>query len=254
MIPENIYGHSKRLNWIVSHLQKTDKVIEVGCGTGSMITIPLAKAGYSINGFDLDKTSIEYGQRLLRRQGLEGTILSSKNLSELEKCPDVIIASEVLEHLNDRDLEQMLMIIRDKLKHGGLLLITVPNGYGWFELESFLWFKTGIGYLMEKLHLVGIIWRIKERVFGCHRGEPYPPSTLADSPHVRRFTWSSLSALLSQYGFEVVSNMGSVMFAGPFSNLFFTSIEPIMRLNCKLGGWFPKIAAGYYVACRLPCK
>jgi hypothetical protein len=53
-------------------------------------------------------------------------------------------------------------------------------------------------------------------------------------------------------GFEVINITGSVLFAGPFSNMLFTGVTSIMRLNCALGRLFPRIASGFYIACRLP--
>lgn len=34
---ENIYGPKKRLNWMISQIDKADTIIEFGCGTGFMI-------------------------------------------------------------------------------------------------------------------------------------------------------------------------------------------------------------------------
>ena len=250
LIPENVYGHSKRLEWIVSCLEKDSIIIELGCGTGSMITIPLAAQGYRVTGIDLDNRSIEFGRDLLHRRGLPESILCRQDLQDLNWKADVLIASEVLEHLHHDQFDGILSTIKDKLADDGLLLVTVPNGYGWFEMESFLWFKTGLGWLLQGSRIAGTVEWIKSMLFRCGRGEPYPPSTLADSPHVQRFTYQSIQRLLAKHGFEVLSVTGSVWFAGPFSNLFFTGVGPVMKLNCLLGHWMPRFSAGFYVACR----
>jgi SAM-dependent methyltransferase len=250
LIPENVYGHSKRLEWIVGHLQKDMTIIELGCGTGSMISIPLAVHGYQVVGVDMDHQSIEFGRKLLHAHGLSASILRRQKMQDVGFKPDVLIASEVLEHLHDEELEKVLIEIKNKLAHGGVLLVTVPNGYGWFEMESFLWFKTGVGWLLQRTRIAGTVEWIKSVLFGCRRGEPYPPSTLADSPHVQRFTYQSIQRLLAKHGYEVLSATGSVLFAGPFSNLIFTGIAPVMKINCLLGKWMPRFSAGFYVACR----
>jgi 2-polyprenyl-3-methyl-5-hydroxy-6-metoxy-1,4-benzoquinol methylase len=171
------------------------------------------------------------------------------DLSELNLVPDVVIASEVLEHIQDRDLINILSTIRQKLKLGGLLLVTVPNGYGWFEMESFVWFKTGIGRILQSLRIVGFINKLKFLVFGKDI-ETLFPSTLSRSSHRQCFTHHSIVKLLEDNGFEVIGSEGSVLFAGPFSNLFFTGIRPIMKINCILGGWLPRFASGFYISCR----
>jgi SAM-dependent methyltransferase len=248
LIVENIYGHQKRLLWLLKHLQQREQVVELGCGTGYMIARPLALSGYRVLGIDLDQASIEYGKTILASEGLPTTILQTVNLADLEFRPDVVIASEVLEHIPTPQLDEIIELIRAKLAPGGKLLVTVPNGYGWFELESFLWFKVGIGLLLEKLQLARIIRRLKHILVGGH-DYPYP-STIADSPHVQHFTYHSIQRLLRDHHFVIEETTGSVLFAGPFSNLFFTGFKPLMRLNNWLGSRFPQRAAGFYLACR----
>ena len=225
--------------------------MEFGCGTGVMITLPLAKMGYSVFGVDLDEKSIAFGQKIFDREGLNPKTLKPMDISLLDVAPNVIIASEVLEHIPDKDISNIIRTIRHKLKPGGLFLVTVPNGYGWFEFESFMWFKIGIGKIMERLQIVRVVNALKFLLFGGDI-EPSYPSTLSGSSHVQRFTHSSIQTLLDSEGFIVINITGAVFFAGPFSNMLFTGVKPIMKLNCALGRWFPRIASGFYIACRLP--
>ena len=78
-------------------------------------------------GIDLDEPSISYGRDLLRRNSL---------------APDAL-------RVADLGLST-LSTIRDRLRPGGRLLVTVPNGYGWFELEARLWFWAGIARLFHR--------------------------------------------------------------------------------------------------------
>ncbi|TLD41827.1 MAG: hypothetical protein JETT_1917 [Candidatus Jettenia ecosi] len=245
---ENIYGHTKRLLWILSNIKKNDTIIELGCGTGCMITLPLAKLGYSIVGIDTDKSSIEFGQRVFSQEGISPEILKVSNIEKLDINPDIIIASEVFEHMPDKDLGVTLTKIYNKLIPRGKLLVTVPNGYGWFELESFLWFKVGIGKLLEWTQVTRVVNKIKHVIVGTDFESPYS-STLSASYHVQRFTFKSIQELLQKHHFKVVAVSGSVLFAGPFSNLLFTGIQPIMQLNCSLVKWFPRLASGFFVEC-----
>lgn len=247
-IPENIYGHRKRLNWLLAQVTKHDKIVEFGCGTGYMIARPLLLAGYDITGIDLDQASITYGQQIFQREGLPTARLQAVDLAKLEFQPSVIIASEVLEHINDDTLETIFQLFHQKLTDDGQLLVTVPNGFGWSEMEGFLWFKTGLGDWVERLRIGAVIRKTK---YFFWRATDIPePSTVADSPHVQQFTYDSIQQLLQNHGFEVQSRTSSVLFAGPFSNLFFTGIEGIMRFNSVLGDRFPRRACGFYLACR----
>lgn len=249
VIKENIYGHLKRLQWIISHITGADTIVELGCGTGSMISLPLTRMGYFISGLDTDEKSIAFGQKLFQKEGFDPKTLKRMDLSELDMIPDVIIAAEVLEHMHREDLLNTLCTIREKLKPGGLLLITVPNGYGWFEMESFVWFKTGIGRLLERSKIVSFVRHLKGVLFGKEIDTLYP-STLSNSSHLQRFTYHSIIRLLEDNGFEVAGSEGSVLLAGPFSNLFFTGIRPVMKINSLLGNWFPRWASGFYISCR----
>lgn len=246
---ENVYGHRKRLSWILSHIRPDEQILEVGCGTGSMISLPLARLGYHVVGADTDSASIAFGKELCDKMNLDPSLLRFEHLSQDSSYPKGIIVSEVLEHLSDHRLFTLLLEIRAKLLYGGLLLVTVPNGYGWFEMESFLWFRTGIGKLLEKSKLLGLMGRVKRLILGAAIELPYP-STLSSSRHRQRFTYRSIQTLLERNGFEVTEITGSVLFCGPFSNLFLTGIAPVMGINCLLGRWFPKVASGFYVACR----
>ena len=117
-------------------------------------------------------------------------------------------------------------------------------------MEKYLWFDLGIGRLLTILKLPQIISKAKKILLGPNIDFEYP-STLSDSPHVQRFTLKSILALLNKNDFEILDKTGSVLFAGPFSNIFFTGIKPMMNINCMLGKCFPRIAAGFYVACKI---
>lgn len=247
-VHDNIYGHGKRLRWILEQLHPKQRIIELGCGTGYMITLPLAQRGFSVQGVDLDEASIQLGRRIFAEHGVATETLQAVDLAAMEPV-DVIIASEVLEHNRDEELTALLDCIRSRLQASGLLLVTVPNGYGWFELESFLWYRLGLGRLIEFFRIDRVIRHLRRRLAGSDPSDD-PPSTLCHSPHVQRFTRRSIQQRLTQAGFEVVGCVGSVLFAGPFSNLLFADVHPVMRLNHLLGTWFPDVAAGFYVACK----
>ncbi|MFH1539290.1 MAG: class I SAM-dependent methyltransferase [bacterium] len=248
-ISENIYGHAKRLEWIKSRVGKTDRILEVGCGTGYMICMPLLRAGYDVKGLDRDEKSIAYGREMLHKEGLDAERIVPAGISDLDWPADVIIVSEVLEHIPTPDLAFFLGEIREKLNPGGKLFVTVPNGRGWFEMESFFWSKLGLGRLVELLRIPKVIIGLKKIFLGSGFIYPYL-SFLDGSPHIQRFTFGSIQRLLNGNGWRVKEITGSVLFAGPFSSLFFTGVKPVMKLNCLLGKWFPRIAAGFYLACE----
>jgi 2-polyprenyl-3-methyl-5-hydroxy-6-metoxy-1,4-benzoquinol methylase len=244
---ENIYGHINRLAWIKKYLDKHDVIMEVGCGTGYMITYPLKCFGYDIVGFDLDTKSVEYGSRAFYTNGNQ--FLYALDIGTVKKKYNVIIATEVFEHMAKDVMDRLVENIRARLNPGGTLLVTVPNGYGWFEVENFIWNKLHWGRLFEKLRIISIIAKVKRLLFGEYI-DAFHPSTLSTSPHVRRFTFCGIQDKLVEKGFEIIEARGSVLFCGPFSHTFLTGIKPIMGLNMWLGRKMPKIAAAFYIASR----
>ncbi|MFI5305357.1 MAG: hypothetical protein ACHQYP_11260, partial [Nitrospiria bacterium] len=110
--------------------------------------------------------------------------------------------------------------------------------------------KVRVGELMERIGLIETIQRLKSIFWASgHLAEPYV-STLNNTPHLQRFTPGAIKEILNQHHFKVNEFTGSVIFAGPFSNLFFTGFSAITNLNCIMGNWLSRIASGYYVACQ----
>jgi 2-polyprenyl-3-methyl-5-hydroxy-6-metoxy-1,4-benzoquinol methylase len=248
---ENIYGHLQRLHWLRDHLEQTEKAVEFGCGTGTLITIPLRAWGFDVSGIDLDSESIDYGRHVLEQIGLEPDALSTTDLRDYPGPLDVVIASEVLEHLDDATLAESLALMHRKLGPDGRLLVTVPNGYSEFELENWLWTTTRADRLFERTRdgaIAGALRRARARVTGWH--EPDHPMTVADSPHLQRFTWRGIHRVLAVAGFEVVEARGAIMFCGPFSDLLLTGVRPAMRLNQRLARRFPRASSDFYIVAR----
>lgn len=248
-LSENTYGHVKRLEWIASHLDPGDRVLEIGCGTGFMITLPLIRAGWDAIGVDTDEASIEYGRALLAGEGLDPERLRSEDAATLPGTFNAVILSEVLEHIPDAGIAALLATVGELLAPGGKLLVTVPNGYGLFEVETFVWRRMGIGWLLGVTRVDRVVRGIKRRL-ASGGGNYEHPSSLDSSPHVQRFTLASITRLLSQRGFEVTERTGTVLAGGPLSNLFFTGVRSVTRLNLALGSAMPAIATAFMVCAR----
>lgn len=248
---DNIYGHMQRLDWFAQHISRTDRVIEFGCGTGYMITYPMRVRGYDVTGVDTDAESIRYGQSVLEQAGLDPRALRCVDLADVEDGLDAIIASEVFEHLDDYLLADSLDLIHQKLHPGGRLLITVPNGWGWFEFEALVWNRFGIANLLARRAgsgaARGAFANLKRWATNDYVADALP-STLANSPHVQRFTLNSIQRVVRRHGFDILDRRGSVLICGPLSDITLTGLKRLMEFNRRLGWRWPRIAAGFYVA------
>jgi SAM-dependent methyltransferase len=97
-----------------------DRILEVGCGCGDLLHV-LERRGYRGVGIDISEEALA-----LAASGLsgDGFTVSCSTPEELSEEFDVVVASEVMEHYQD-DLG-FLGQLRDRLRVGGLLLLTVP--------------------------------------------------------------------------------------------------------------------------------
>lgn len=236
-----------RVDWIEQWLRPGDRVVDLGCGTGYMVTLPLLVRGHDVLGLDPDPRSIEFGRGLFGRAGLDPERLVADDLASVAAPVDALVVSEVLEHMPTDDVRGLLALAHAKLAAGGRILITVPNGRGWYEAEAALWRRLRIDGLLRRPRFNRALYGARHRLLGGYVDAAYP-STLAPSPHVQRFSLASLSAHVEGAGFDVLDRRGSVMVSGPFTHVMLTGVEPFMDANRALGRRFPRHAAGFYVA------
>jgi O-antigen/teichoic acid export membrane protein len=249
--PENTYGSRSRIRWVRNQINAGMKVAEFGCGTGLMLTAPLHRLGIAITGWDVHEPSIAFGREWLATRGIDPSILRCDSFDAAPNGGfDVVIASEVLEHLADADLRQCLGTIREKLRAHGCLLVTIPNGRGWFEFDQRA-YSGFVAPLDRRLGLFRVFNGLKQVLFG-DRIVPRFPSTMADdvSPHVQWFSRATITLHLEKAGFVVESFEGSTVVAGPIADLFVTGVPPLMWLNNRIGRHASGAASGFRIVAR----
>ena len=189
MSPEDAYGTRKRLAFVSDALAalKPGSVLDFGCGTGLQLTYPLAMAHPSTRflGVDTDQRSIDYA-----RTACVAPNLAFSTLAELraEDRFDLIIASEVLEHV-----EAPAAFLRDlsgRLRPGGRIVLTLPNGYGPYEIASLMETLLSLSGLLKLLRTA------KRALIGVADVAQPPPDTHAVSPHINFFSWRALHRTL----------------------------------------------------------
>lgn len=246
--PENSYGSRSRLDWVRRNLEQGARVAEFGCGTGLMITAPLRSLGIDITGWDIHSPSVQFGRDWLRSRGRDPDILRNEPFDRAQVgVYDAVVASEVLEHLDSNALRECLSTIRTRLKPGGKLLVTVPNGFGWFEADQ-RFFERCIRPIDRRFRFLRLVYGMKQVVLGDEI-VPGFPSTLADgvSPHVQWFSARTITAVLEENGFEVVSLEGGTLASGPCIDLVITGVPPATAFNGMLGRLFPRMASGFRI-------
>jgi SAM-dependent methyltransferase len=192
---ENTYGRAKRVEFVAGALNREQivSVLDVGCGTGTELTIPVAERNPQIEfvAIDEDQKSITAGQAAVSLPNLKFALSGSLDLS---RRFDAVIASEVLEHVDSP--EAFLAFLNERLMPGGRLILTTPNGYGPFEMSQLV--ETGLW----SIGVLGGLRRAKRFLAGKRAG-PAAEDTLALSPHINFFSRGDVVRLLENAGFVV---------------------------------------------------
>lgn len=123
------YNHS----YFVAHYlkllpdNKEVKVLDVGCGYGRHLK-SLHKIGYhNCYGIDISGEQINYARDILRLNNVEKAD-AIVWLGDKKSAFDMVLAVDILEHLDNNDLVDLCRKVLTCLKPGGKFIVQVPNG------------------------------------------------------------------------------------------------------------------------------
>jgi SAM-dependent methyltransferase len=184
----------ERLAKLFAQEFRNKSVLDVGCGDGSLLRAirewasPANLAGIDIYGFDNVAAS---GFTFFRQD-----IIAFR----LPHRFDVVVSSDVIEHIAPADVEEHLRGVRDALKPGGTLVMLTPNR---------LWGPHDI-----------------TRAYDFTNANRIP----AAGSHLNELTYSELIGLLQDHGFRDVKTVI------PFANRLpiFRQLRIAVGLNLKL--------------------
>lgn len=239
----------KKLAFLVAELARVGEppldVLEVGCGSGN-IARPLASLGHHVRATDIDPASIEFARRQSHFPNLVLEVGGIEALGEEKPGSyDAVIASEVLEHIEGP--AAALAEMRRLLRPDGIVLVTIPNGYGPWEAGQAVSPRRLAGWLARKSGLYGPV----KRMLGVRPLEEGGVTSTFnyESPHLQHFTLKSFTEMAESAGYTVERRRHS---DGPLT--FFSGIRgirPLARLDCSLVDRLPPgLASGWYFALR----
>jgi len=221
------------------------RILDVGCGSGYAVTRFLGRPGDDVLGIDLYEPNIAYARRSYERPGLRFECRSAESLAEMNERYDVVVLADILEHLTDP--APLLSNCRRLLYEDGLLLITVPNGFGPFETESSLSRVPVLGPLLLKVteYAVAVLNKV-----GPFKGKwtaalAEPPADLPynlESGHVQFFTRRRLAALSSGAGFHITRVENLSFLSGPFTNFLLGASRAFCQWNVTVAPSLPWFA------------
>lgn len=169
---------------VASAANRPLRCVDVGCGDGMASAVALAtclaSAGASVGivGFDWSESAVR--QASARGIPVARASADAEGLPLAPASVDVVIMSEIIEHLVDPD--QALAEARRVLVPGGSLLLSTPNLAAWYNRGLL---AVGVQPLFTEVSLHGIYGRPGTRVVG----------------HLRVFTRRALVGLLEAHGF-----------------------------------------------------
>jgi SAM-dependent methyltransferase len=247
---ETPYGIVKRLRAVERWASRvcrwrgkdTLSILDYGCGTGDHVTYPLARLGHHVLGVHVQ--SIDEANRRYRLSNLAFRVMNIDELVREGTKYDLVICSEVLEHVHEP--LAFLRQIRKMVDNKGGLIVTTPNGYGAFEwlsaLERLL-DRMGMNRMLRKA--IRAVRRCADD--GTSDGDLSDRDSSVgflnmDSKHVQFFGLARLESLFSSGGFRIADRQARTVLCGPYvDNLFHLMPfrERLYRLNSEAADRLP---------------
>jgi 2-polyprenyl-3-methyl-5-hydroxy-6-metoxy-1,4-benzoquinol methylase len=140
---------------------------------------------------------------------------------------DCVIVSEVLEH--SAAPEALLRTALPYLAESGILIITVPNGYGEFEFDRRAY---------RALHadkLVAWLWSLLK----SDKPNEFVAGSDDESPHIQRFTVSRLRKMFAHNNLQLIEARGTSLASGPFIAHLLGRFQGFIRLNAAIADQLP---------------
>jgi 2-polyprenyl-3-methyl-5-hydroxy-6-metoxy-1,4-benzoquinol methylase len=124
-IPWNLETPPDLLKKIVdTHLDKTNKIIEFGCGAGNYV-VYLADKGFDLTGVDISSKAVDIAKNSAKENGVSCKFFVCDVLSDMTELPDnydFVYDWELLHHIFPEDREKYISNVYRLLKPEGLYL------------------------------------------------------------------------------------------------------------------------------------
>jgi 2-polyprenyl-3-methyl-5-hydroxy-6-metoxy-1,4-benzoquinol methylase len=206
--PDRAHRQARMLAGILRNRPGPAVIVDIGCGDG-LATSVAARAcpGHRFVGIDWSADAMQQA-RGRSLDVLQATV-DGGSLPLASGCADVVIMSELIEHVIDTDL--VLEEARRVLRPGGSLLLSTPNLAAWYN-RGLLAF--GMQPVFSEVSLRGVFGRPGSQVAG----------------HLHMFTRRALVGLLAARGFGAIAVTGASYHDVP------RLLRPLDRAFCRWPG------------------
>lgn len=136
---------TKYHNFFLKNITPNDKVLDVGCGDG-ILTVDLARKAKQVVGIDINPRNIKQAKKEHQKDNIRYILADATKMNFKEKF-DVIVLSNVLEHIKDR-----VVFLRKMGEVGMKILVRVPM----LERDWLTIYKKerGVDYKLDKTHFI----------------------------------------------------------------------------------------------------
>lgn len=208
--------------------QSQPAILELGCGTGGVAFL-IGGLGHRVVGMDLDAESIASCNQKNQFPNVTFIVGDAETL-DLQQKFDVVIASEVIEHVPHPEL--LLQTMARHLGKDGIGIISIPNGYCLWELV--------VSRFIQKGKLVSWLYK-SPKLHKTLTGSDTPfYSKNAFCFHAHFFSFGRLKKLLASNGFRVSLVRNSDLGILPE----WSWLRLLKRMECKLADYVPRSLAG----------
>jgi SAM-dependent methyltransferase len=202
--PDRARRQARMLGEILPGAKTPALILDVGCGDGAALaTAATQNPGHRFAGIDWSADALRQA-RAQRLTVVRGSV--SPRLPVADGAADVVIMSELIEHLVDPD--GAVAEVRRVLRPGGSLLLSTPNLAAWYNRGLL---AVGIQPVFSEVSLTGVFGRPGRVVAG----------------HLRLFTRRALTEFLTASGFRCVSVAGARYHDVP------RMMQPLDRAFCR---------------------
>jgi 2-polyprenyl-3-methyl-5-hydroxy-6-metoxy-1,4-benzoquinol methylase len=242
---ENVFGHRKKLDflrrqigdYIASHPGRKIRILDAGCSNGQYVTIHLGDLNTEIIAVDPHKPSIEYARAHNPYPDTISFLVGTERDLPPEECFDIIVMADVLEHLENPG--ELLDSARNRLKNEGLILVSIPNRHGPFEMEKALDRK---GCLIPAWWIFNLASATKKLLVSRRsaKREASKDIPYADEcGHVQFWTLGNFNRLLTMHGLRITSFRKGSWLGTVYTSRWLDRSRIFCRWNAAVADYLP---------------
>ncbi len=118
--------------WFFSHeilphfsKDKTIKILDIGCGNGSLLAAAKEKGYTNVTGIDISPEQVEIANKLGVAEVRQGNLNDLINVGT--ETFDLVSGMDIIEHFSKDELTDLVINLKKILNPGGMLIFRTPN-------------------------------------------------------------------------------------------------------------------------------